>query len=371
MMSTILILGAAQAIFLVILLLSKRRRHLPDYVLALWLSLLAGHLFIYFLYAITGLGQSWLLNLNSSFPFLQGPFLYFYVATLIDTKKRLRITFALHVIPFIAFNTCVFFLSCFSDSSFTHPAGVSNQHLFAVSSLFNWLLLLSVPIYAVWTWVLVGSYGQRTEEYLSDLEAIDLAWLRYLIGALGGVWLAVTIAFLLRDPEAMSSMRLFIFAPVTIFVYIVGYFGLKQSIIFSDYNIELNTGNRTGLKYSKSGLDEKAGKAMHADLIKLMDSDKPYLDSELTLPELAKKLGISPNYLSQILNDIGGESYYDFINEYRVREFQENLNRKEFQHYTLLAVAMQSGFASKPSFNRAVKKITGKTPSQFVSTSTD
>jgi len=57
MMPTILILGAARAIFLVILLLSKRRRHLPDYVLALCLSLLAGHLFIYFLYAITGLVQ--------------------------------------------------------------------------------------------------------------------------------------------------------------------------------------------------------------------------------------------------------------------------------------------------------------------------
>ncbi len=118
-------------------------------------------------------------------------------------------------------------------------------------------------------------------------------------------------------------------------------------------------------------MDENAGRALHVNLIELMDSDKPYLDSELTLPELAKKLGISPNYLSQILNDIGGESYYDFINEYRVREFQENLNRKEFRHYTLLAVAMQSGFASKPSFKRAVKKITGKTPSQFVSTSTD
>ena len=371
MMPTILLLGGAQAAFLVVLLLSQKRRHLPDYILAVWLSLLAAHLLIFYFYAVTGIGISWLLSLNSSFPFLQGPFLYFYVTTIIDEKKRFKRSFVFHLIPFVGMNIYTFYLT-HSPGAFTgHPGAVISRDLFSLSTLLNWVLLLSVPVYVVWTLVLVNTYRQRTEQVLSDLEAIDLAWLRYIIVTLGGAWLVVTVTLSLRDPEAISGVGHLIFIPVTLFIYLVGFFGLKQSVIFSDYNLDMNVDQKSDVKYSKSGLGEEAGKAMHAKLVELMEAEKPYLDSELTLPDLAVKLDVSPNYLSQILNEIGGESYYDFINRYRVNEFTDYMTQKEFQRYTLLAVAMQSGFASKPSFNRAVKKITGKTPSQFLSTVAD
>ena len=371
MMPTILLLGGAQAAFLVVLLLSKKRRHLPDYILAVWLSLLAAHLLIFYFYAVAGIGSSWLLNLNSSFPFLQGPFLYFYVTTIIDEKRRLKRSFVFHLIPFVGINIYIFYLAHYPGALAASPGGVVYRHLFSVSTLMNLILLLSVPVYVVWTFVSVNTYRRRTEQVLADLEAIDLAWLRYLIVTLGGVWLAVTAAFFLRDPEAISGVGHLIFIPITLFVYLLGFFGLKQSVIFSDYNLDMNVDSKSDSKYSKSGLGENAGQAMHAKLIELMESEKPYLDSELTLPDLAVKLHVSPNYLSQILNEIGGEPYYDFINRYRVKEFTAYMTKKESQKYTLLAVAMQSGFASKPSFNRAVKKITGKTPSHFLSSVAD
>lgn len=97
----------------------------------------------------------------------------------------------------------------------------------------------------------------------------------------------------------------------------------------------------------------------------LMDQRKPYLDSKLTAPDLAGLLGVSSHHLAQILNLSLGLNFFDFVNRYRVKSFQETILRPN-RHKTILAVALDCGFNSKSSFNRIFKKETGKTPSEFV-----
>jgi YesN/AraC family two-component response regulator len=97
-----------------------------------------------------------------------------------------------------------------------------------------------------------------------------------------------------------------------------------------------------------------------------MQESKPYLRNELTLQELAKKLKIPRHYLSQIINDRLNQNFYTFINEYRVNEAKSLLLDPRFRHYSILAVALDSGFNSKATFNAVFKKQCGMTPSEFI-----
>ncbi|MBW6492346.1 MAG: AraC family transcriptional regulator [Lentimicrobium sp.] len=96
-----------------------------------------------------------------------------------------------------------------------------------------------------------------------------------------------------------------------------------------------------------------------------MNTEKPYLDADLTLPQLATRLQIPSHLLSRVINEKFGLNFFDFINQYRVDELKSKLNNPEFDNLSLLGIAFECGFNSKSAFNRVFKKITGLTPSEF------
>ena len=96
-----------------------------------------------------------------------------------------------------------------------------------------------------------------------------------------------------------------------------------------------------------------------------METDQPFLDGKLTLSQVAQNLGISNNHLSQVINENLGKNFYDFVNGYRVALVKEEIANPRKAHLTLLAIAYESGFSSKSSFNEVFKKFTGLTPSQY------
>ena len=72
-----------------------------------------------------------------------------------------------------------------------------------------------------------------------------------------------------------------------------------------------------------------------------------------------------PNYLSQVINEVEGINFYDYVNRLRVEEFKRLLSLPENQRFTLLALAYDCGFNSKSAFNRCFKKTTGLSPSEY------
>jgi AraC-like DNA-binding protein len=95
-----------------------------------------------------------------------------------------------------------------------------------------------------------------------------------------------------------------------------------------------------------------------------METERPYLAPELTLSELASQLRTNTSLLSRVINTCFGQNFNDFINGYRIAEAERKLQDPRFQHYTLLAVALESGFNSKSTFNRVFKKLKSATPSE-------
>ena len=100
-------------------------------------------------------------------------------------------------------------------------------------------------------------------------------------------------------------------------------------------------------------------------LVALMAEEQPWLEPELTLTEVAKRLRITPGLLSKVINFDCGQNFNDFVNAYRVREAQRLLADPRFAHYSLVGVALESGFNSRSMFNRIFKKVVSRAPSEL------
>ena len=83
----------------------------------------------------------------------------------------------------------------------------------------------------------------------------------------------------------------------------------------------------------------------------VMDRERPWRDSGLTLADLAARLSTTPHKLSEVLNSQLGQTFYDFVNGYRVREVQRRIAAGEARAVTILSLAQDAGFASKSTFN--------------------
>ncbi|UGU15447.1 helix-turn-helix domain-containing protein [Sinomicrobium kalidii] len=99
----------------------------------------------------------------------------------------------------------------------------------------------------------------------------------------------------------------------------------------------------------------------------LLNSDKVYRKSDLSRELFAERIGISPGYLSEIINTNYNQNFSSLINSYRIKEAMALLQDPEFSKYSIVSVAYEVGFNSKSAFYKAFKKETGTTPSDYLS----
>ena len=115
----------------------------------------------------------------------------------------------------------------------------------------------------------------------------------------------------------------------------------------------------------KASLPRERVRRLLSCLEQRMEKDRAYLNPELDLATLAASLEITAHQLSQLLNRELGASFADYVNGHRIREAQRILRDPARREETILAVALESGFRSKNTFNAAFRKHAGTTPSAF------
>lgn len=118
-------------------------------------------------------------------------------------------------------------------------------------------------------------------------------------------------------------------------------------------------------KYEGYQLDDEIAAVYAKEAADLMEKEKLYKNPDLTLPMLAKKLKLSANTLSYVLNGYCGQSFYSFVNSYRLEEVVAMMRDPEFDDKSVLELLYEAGFKSKSTFNPIFKKWTGKTPSEY------
>lgn len=237
-----------------------------------------------------------------------------------------------------------------------------------ISVLFFVLFVIQLVMYAIFSYIQLIRHKKNIKLFSSNINSIDLSWLRTIIisvGILSLLW-AIDIALNFSN-ETFIYFALFVSIPV------ISYHALKQEEIYpfkrEDQNniialIEENRGN-TNQEDKKQVIPDDKLEEIKALLLKIMETDKPYLNCELSLPKLSSMLNISTHILSYTINKGFNESFYLFVNKYRVEEAKKVILNPNMNHLSILGAGFEVGFNSKSSFYSTFKKITGQTPNEF------
>ena len=357
------------ALFVIALIVGKKKKALADGVLFLWLLVFTFNFIALFL--LSGGPRQFMLwehiifEFSEASIFLHGPLLYFYTLTLTRISFNFQAKHLLHVAPFVvAF--CILIGRLFWDKT-------------EDSSMRNILLvgkMLSLFLYIVLTLKLLKVHKQRITDIFSNTEKKYLTWLLIISWGILIIWGISVISLLVHrftTLEVPQDGGLLTNIAFSIFFFVLGYFGIRQPAIFLEtLELRKTRSSEDGLegitkpkKYEKSGLSEEGAKQAYKRLMEVMVKEKPFLDPELTLYALSNTLNVQPNHLSQIINIIEKMNFFDFINRYRIEEVKKNMFLQQKEHLTILGIAYESGFNSKTSFNRIFKKTTGMTPTEF------
>ncbi|MBK7131623.1 MAG: helix-turn-helix transcriptional regulator [Bacteroidales bacterium] len=371
-MKFIFLIAAFNAFFFTVLLFQKKPRALHDNILIFWLTYLGAYIGVYAFYSHELFTHFQLLSISLiSLLMLHGPFLYYYILTLVSDKNRISGIDLLHLILFVLFNLYILI------SSF-NPEISEKLNIEKVSPgdnpplLFSFFLIMTAfsgTLYFLLTIRLFKKLDINIFNNFSNPVNIDLYWIRKLVLVFGIIWTALISVTVIHHIFHMFSMVFCtdgLFLSLSVFVILIGYFGLKQKVIFSSEDIiVLGEATRVQTKYSGSRLSDSEAKQYTEKLTDYMKSAKPYLNPDLSLPQLASELNISSHYLSQVINEQFNLNFFDFVNGYRVDAFKEKIIDPEFRNFSLLGIAFECGFNSKSAFNRIFKQSTGITPSQY------
>jgi len=120
--------------------------------------------------------------------------------------------------------------------------------------------------------------------------------------------------------------------------------------------------------YKTSSLSKSKADVYKREFLRLMDKEKLFTNSNITVNQVAQKMGIPRQHLSEVLNVYLKSNFQDYMNKYRAEEFVECLKDGKFNNYSIMGIANEVGFKSKSSFNTTFKKIYGVTPSEFKKT---
>ncbi len=241
---------------------------------------------------------------------------------------------------------------------------IENEKFLSLSSL--GLILIQVILYTILSYLEIRKHQKKIQTFASDTVEIDLSWLEYIISSILMLSLVVTLYNIFFNALALN---VFINIFFLVIIFGIAYNSLKQKEIFPlDENlrkeiIQIEEEQSVGLK--KKIISDGDLVKFKSMLSELMDSQKPYLDSELNLIKLAELINMTPHQLSYIINKGFDENFFQYINTYRVRKAKELLLNEDMNRLSILGIAFESGFNSKTSFNTTFKKISGQTPSEF------
>lgn len=374
----ITLLGAVQGVFLTGALATKRRNRTANRLLAVMMLAFSIYLATGVYHAI-GLERVFPHFFGAAYPlpFVIGPLVYLYAVTAADRTRRLTWRDALHLVPFLT--TVIAGLPIYLMSGAEKIAfydGLQRGEVPLLLAIADPLKLVSGVTYTAITVFFLRRHRERVKESYSSTERVNLRWLLWLGAGAAAIWL-LAVVFQVLESAGMARIGRgddFISLAIAVLVYGIGYKGLRQPEIFryetAEYQVpaELQPApapETAAARYERSGLTDREAARLKDALTALMDTERLWRDSDLTLADLAERLSTTPHKVSEVLNSELGQSFYDFVNSYRVREVQRRIAAGESQRVTMLALALDAGFASKSTFNTVFKKHTNQTPSDY------
>ncbi|HEY2582067.1 MAG TPA: AraC family transcriptional regulator [Mucilaginibacter sp.] len=311
-----------------------------------------------------------LAGFGSCLPLLFGPLLYFYTQSVVYKSFSLTIKSLKHFLVFLIFfsGTELYYLFQPVEAKESILKSLL-EHRFPISiSFVSVLIFIQFLFYAISSLRLVSAYKNVANQLFSDSRRTNVSWLYSTIIFFILIMFTTTVNGLLTQ-TAFSKYYLFAFNLIILAVFIFVIRVLTKALRRPDFfSFGESADSRNTFFAAKANLSEgeKNEREKIAQMVVLyMQNNKPYLDPELTLDQLALALSIRPRILSQAINEILQQNFFDFINRFRIEEAKRLLTNPADEKITILEILYEVGFNSKSSFNTLFKKYTGQTPTEF------
>lgn len=361
--SVLVFVGAIQGFVMARAITGKQRPRANRY-LAVFLVALSLHLTEYGI-DISGLVLDIPHVFTASYPiiFLMGPAFYLYTRSLFEPDKGFHKTQLLHLIPSLAVLLLFmpfYLLSGAEKTAFMQELGASGtMEIPAGQFAFMAAHLLQTLIYVILAQALLRKKQHALEQVSASTAIQQYAWIGKLTQAYMvylGLYLLLLIV-LLTTRYYRVEIDYVMLLLTSLSVYAIGYTAMGQPVLFN--TLVLTNGRQ------KSNLNGESQQEIKGQLENYFESEKPYLNEDLRLDDIAASLGVPAYQLSEVINESFGKNFFEFTNSYRVEEAKGLLGNPQYSHQKILAIAFDAGFGNKATFNRVFKKNTGLTPSQF------
>ncbi len=300
-----------------------------------------------------------------TFSLLLPPLVFFYLKSQFNIGFTFKRKDALHALPFLIY--CLYHLLVFAQG----PTFV-NQWLETVHQPLELDLVYAFVLFCAQLYYFISAYRLYREYQIwiptefSDTDTVSFSWFRnFLLAYLAGnlmSWIMFLVDLWLRLDFWHDWWDELFLAGLIYYLSIAGYAQLQPRKI--QFTAKESSSEPVPARQEK--LSEPELLSWKNRIEKLMQEDQLFLEPELTLSDIAQRLGTNISLLSSVVNNAFGKNFNDYVNTYRVALVKDRLKDPAFQHYSLLGIGLECGFNSKSTFNRVFKKITGYAPGDYV-----
>jgi len=339
---------------------------LGSFFLALGLNLADSFLLlkqVYFSYPSLGLWGSNLL-------LLCGPLIFFYAQSVIYKDFHITTRKTIHFLPFaiLFLFTEILYLA----AGYQKQTEILNRILQRKLPGSMYIVSLGIYVhfvtYLLLALQLIKQYGQAAANKYADPKRVTLTWLKTTIWFFLLLLLVTLVGSYLSYQSFTKAYFIMLSCTVFLllgFIVLMLFKALGNPAIFSVMEESEVKEAAQPAKYTSSTMADGDKKSLLERLLQHMQTQKPYFEPELTLDALAAQLQVKPKILSQVINELQQQNFFEFINHYRIEEAKKLLNNPKDKKITVLEVMYEVGFNSKSSFNTLFKKSTGLTPSEY------
>lgn len=371
-----------QSILLAVSLFSLSENKLANKLLGL-MSLVWGTL-CYYRYTVFQnvdyiVQHHFLLKFNNVLFLMFFVFPFLYVKYMSLHVHRFKKEDLLHFLPaFIAFIALIPFFILSAAEKIELMTSPPTAYLKAVHTFIDNFAILQGIIYVLLSLKYIKKYHRQVKEDYSNIDHLTIYWLRNLILLIFVIW------FLGSSGDKLYASKLirdyyfdFLFFFVGGSIYVISYYLFVKRELFTTFQFSLDptsvlSVSDTGkveeeLEVEKKNclLDDSYCDEVIRKLVQAMEVDKMYLNQNLSLNDVSQAVGIPRYHLSLVLNKKLNNTFFDYINKYRVEEVKRIILTPGSEKMTLLGIAFDAGFNSKATFNRSFKKYENLTPQQY------
>jgi AraC-like DNA-binding protein len=358
----LMLLGFLQGAIMSVLLFFSKKRSRPNRFLGSLILLIALACLNLYLFESPWFTNNPVLNLlGNLIPLViimpVGPLLYFYVRSSMEPSFRLERKERLHFLPVIIdvvpeLTTVVYFTGLFTGLISSPPAAwgrfIDDYNVYA-----------DIP-----RWGAVTFYLWLSARYLAGAGGGNDAyrhWLRQFIRlflVFQAIWFIYLVPYVIPSltDKVLDAVDWYpVYIPLVVLIYCLG---LKGYLMAPD---AIPAGKKA-VAPPPAGLVAETLPLLR----KAMEQDRLYLEPDLNLALLSRHTGLPQKTISLVLNQHLQKSFNEFVNGYRVAAFKQKIDQAEQDNMTILALALDAGFNSQATFQRAFRSNTGMSPREYM-----